>query len=290
MREIKSLGLKPQYEGPSSWWEHVPIAHFLIEYIKPDVVVELGSHYGVSLFSFCEAAKEYSPSTFVHGIDSWKGDVQAGYYGDEVYEVVKAHRDKFHKNRCQLIRSMFSDAAESFGDKSIDLIHIDGLHTYEAVKNDYETWFPKLKENGTILFHDWNERQPGFGVWKLWEEIKNAKEFYFVEIPNGHGLAIATKSKTKPEWHDILESNKILLQTKGILLEENQRIKEELAEKKKEQIIAKKHSQNLENIIKEQKESILILNNHLGQIRKEGLNIKILKRARTMAKKIFLRF
>ena len=55
--------------------EHVPVAHLLIEKIRPDIVVELGTHYGVSYFSFCEAAENYSPVTRVYA-DTWEGDEQ----------------------------------------------------------------------------------------------------------------------------------------------------------------------------------------------------------------------
>ena len=44
-------------------------------------------------------------------------------------------------------------AAESF-DKPIELLFVDGDHKYEAVKSDFELWYPKLIDGGTIAFHD----------------------------------------------------------------------------------------------------------------------------------------
>ena len=72
-------------------------------------------------------------------------------------------------------------------DDSIDLLHIDGLHTYEAVKRDYEQWYPKVKPGGIILFHDVVCRQKGFGVWKFWDGIKDKYETF--QFNHGYGLS-----------------------------------------------------------------------------------------------------
>ena len=248
MNTNKNLEIIPRYFAPSSWWEHVPIAHWLVERTKPEIIVELGSHYGVSLFSFCEAAEKYSPSTFVHAVDTWEGDKQAGYYSNIVYNQVSEHRKKYHTERCNLIRSTFDDASNYFSDKTIDIIHIDGLHTYDAVKNDYLVWNKKLKNGGTILFHDWNVRTGDFGVWKLWDEIKNDNQYHYIEIPSGYGLGIITKTEKKPDWHNELQEDLMALKTKGMLLSQIQKSKEHIMmlESKVEELT--KHSQNLEAI------------------------------------------
>ena len=252
----ESLSLIPRYNAPSSWWEHVPVAHYLVEVLKPSKIIELGTHFGVSYFSFCEAAERYSPQTFIYAIDTWQGDSQAGYYGDKVYERVKNHRDKYHQQRSALIRCRFDQAAERFEKNSIDIIHIDGLHTYEAVKEDYQTWEPMLKEGGSLLFHDWNEREENFGVWKIWEELKKNHSYQCLELPNGHGLGIATRMEHKPDWHIDLEANMELIRMKGKLLSQAQENREEIRRLKEELKEIHKHAENLE-IMNEDKETQL---------------------------------
>ena len=288
MNQPKNLELLPKYYAPSSWWEHVPIAHWIIEKLKPNTIAELGTHYGVSFFSFCEAAEAYSPDTYIYAIDTWEGDGQAGYYKNEVYTKVYENRMKWHSQRSSMLRCTFDEAASRFSEKSIDLIHIDGLHTYEAVRNDFEIWKDKLKENGTIMFHDWNVREKDFGVWKLWDEIKNDSNYQCIETPNGYGLGLATLTTTKPIWHDELQRDLAKLITKGKLLKDLQ------DEKDKNEILAKEmktqnqHSINLETIKNENMNYIDSLIKELEETRqiKKKLEHEIEQGNRTLQVKI----
>ncbi|MGB9592400.1 MAG: hypothetical protein ACPL1K_07770, partial [Candidatus Kryptoniota bacterium] len=48
---------QPLRIAPSAWTEHIPFAMFLVDILKPKVIVELGTHYGVSYCAFCQAVK-----------------------------------------------------------------------------------------------------------------------------------------------------------------------------------------------------------------------------------------
>ena len=117
-----------------SWHRHLPFAYDLVAHLKPKQFVELGVHYGDSYFTFCQSVKDHGIECNCHGIDTWKGDHHAGLYGEEVWEMVKHHNDSNFKEFSTLARESFLKAASRFKDQSIDLLHIDGLHTYEAVQ------------------------------------------------------------------------------------------------------------------------------------------------------------
>jgi hypothetical protein len=176
------------------WMGHKNFAYDLVSNFKPETIVELGTHYGTSFFSFCQAVKDQKYNSYLYAVDTWKGDKHAGKYNDSVYKtVVKIKNIYFKKLNVKLFRQTFNTASNRFKGHSIDLLHIDGLHTYEAVKHDFETWLPKVKDTGIIMFHDIQETKDDFGVYKLWQELKN--KYRYIEFHHSHGLGIIFMSK-----------------------------------------------------------------------------------------------
>ncbi len=169
-----------------AWIEHIPFGMFLIELLKPKVLVELGTFSGGSYLSFCQAIKNCRLDTKAYAVDLWSGDAQTGYYGNEVLSVLRQKHDQEYGGFSRLIQSSFDDAKQYFDNHSIDLLHIDGYHTYEAVCHDFTNWIEKLSDRSIVIFHDINVRERNFGVWKFWEEIKN--KYPSIEFPFCHGL------------------------------------------------------------------------------------------------------
>ncbi len=176
-------------ESPNSWVGHLPFAAWLIQEISPAIFVELGTHSGNSYFSFCQAVAETGISTKCYAVDTWQGDEHAGQYNEEVFAKVNAYHQEHYAGFSRLLRMTFDDALTYFGDESINLLHIDGLHTYEAVRHDFEAWLPKLAPGAVVLFHDTNVRERNFGVWKLWQELQ-ADYPNNLEFVHSHGLGV----------------------------------------------------------------------------------------------------
>ncbi len=63
----------------------------------------------------------------------------------------------------------------------IDLIFIDGGHTYSVVKNDSEKSFEMLKKNGIILWHDYVPgKRSAKDVVRYIDEISNTRKLYCI--------------------------------------------------------------------------------------------------------------
>ena len=77
------------------------------------------------------------------------------------------------------------------GDK-IDLLFIDGDHTYEGVKKDYEMYSPLVGNNGIIAFHDIvPHKQSNCEVEKFWNEIKHQNKYReIIENPDQTSMGI----------------------------------------------------------------------------------------------------
>lgn len=195
---------------PYPWVGHIPFAFHLVEQLKPSVIVELGTHSGNSFCAFCQASKDYSPSTKVYAIDTWQGDDHAGYYDESVYKELKDYVSNHFSTNGIMRRKEFNEGVHDFEDNSIDVLHIDGLHTYNAVRNDFETWLPKLKKDSLILFHDTNVFHEGFEVHRYWDELCKIYPYNFNFLhSNGLGVLLKNENGDYIKFIKLLNSSNI---------------------------------------------------------------------------------
>ena len=183
-----SMLISPRSLMLSAWLGHIPFASWLIEQLEPRSIVELGTHRGASFLSICQAVQEQGLTSRVFAVDTWEGDEHAGFYGDDIYNELHDYQQRNYAGISEMLRMRFNEALEYFADGSIDLLHVDGLHTYEAVREDFETWLPKLSGRAVVMFHDTCVRERGFGVWQYWSEI--SRQYPSFEFTHTHGLGV----------------------------------------------------------------------------------------------------
>lgn len=133
---------------PSAWVENTAEYLRLLEGIG-DIytIVEVGVHYGYSLFTFAHD----HPNAVVVGVDNFS-------YGDskDAERHLANHLPEFKNIRMIALDS--ATAASWWGKPEnyldIDVLHIDAGHQYHEVKNDFELWSKFVRPGGVILFHD----------------------------------------------------------------------------------------------------------------------------------------
>lgn len=183
-----AMFFRPEFLETSGWLEHVPFAFWVVQAHRPRTLVELGSHRGISYFAFCQAVKALGLSTRCHAVDTWEGDSQAGYYQNDIHRSVVERNERSYSEFSSLLRMTFDDALAEIPDGSVDLLHIDGLHTYEAVSHDFTTWLPKMSSRGVVLFHDTNVHTEGFGVQRFFAPLR--ERYPSFEFVHGNGLGV----------------------------------------------------------------------------------------------------
>ena len=150
--------------------------------LRPRVVLEIGTAGGGTLFLFTRAA---DPNAKIISIDLPGGPFGGGYPKWKV---------SFYKSfarggqRIYLLRRDSHDprtlekVKEILGGEKVDFLFIDGDHTYEGVKKDFEMYSPLVRKGGIIAFHDICPHPPETKceVSRFWNEVK--RRYRYLEI------------------------------------------------------------------------------------------------------------
>jgi hypothetical protein len=171
----------------SAWSRLIPVLFALFSLVRPRRFVELGVHNGMSFFAACQASAYVQSNTECVAIDSWVGDPHASFHPSTVFDEFKLKLTKDYHS-AYFIQGVFSHAVNCFENASVDLLHIDGYHTYEAAKADFDGWLCKMSDVGIIMFHDINVHERNFGVWQLWRELCDS--YIGLSFMHSHGLGL----------------------------------------------------------------------------------------------------
>ena len=133
---------------PSAWKGHRGFAQWLVQLIQPKITVELGVDYGYSTFVLAEN----NPGQ-VYGIDTFEGDAHAGQRDLAQYQSVVDFKTTNVFDNVHLIKDTF-DNVNATWTEPIDILHIDGLHTGDAVTHDVVNWSRFFHYKTVVLMHD----------------------------------------------------------------------------------------------------------------------------------------
>jgi predicted O-methyltransferase YrrM len=139
----------------------------IVKNIAVKIIVEIGTAYGTSAMVLSRGGAE------VHTIDNYKI-----YNNPRMYKMIRYYLYLYSKGNIHAYKNDSVKIADVWLNESINLLYIDGGHSYEQVKADYRAWYSKVKKNCLILFHDVNKKCPGvlkFHDTDLQEEIKKGK-------------------------------------------------------------------------------------------------------------------
>lgn len=167
----------------------------IVEKLNPKKIIEIGTFYGGTLWFFIQASKNLETFTVIDlpipPTDERHQDMMSSRAqwlswikdGQEIHDKIGNSRQP------EIIASVFRENP----DCDIDLLHIDGDHTYEGVKADYENYKNLVRPGGLIVFHDVVNIPE---VNRFWIELESSiedsecKKLIFSNEPDSWGIGI----------------------------------------------------------------------------------------------------
>lgn len=149
-------------------WETKPEQQALMVYATPvpdnGVIVEIGCEFGMSTGAFCSAAKK---TVSITSVDLFPGD------------MIDVHRKNLKEAGYDGRSKRISGDSATVGltwDKPIDLLFVDGDHTYEGVLADMNAWLHHVKVGGVVIFHDCaveTNKTPHYLHHEVWRAVQH---------------------------------------------------------------------------------------------------------------------
>lgn len=122
--------------------------------VSNKTMVEIGSFIGESTVIFAQHFKHViAIDPFVPDYDPQDPTCNSNFDFEKIYQEFLSNIEEV-KDKVTVYRITSNDAVKLLKDK-YDFIYIDGLHTYEGVKEDIINYQPLVKEGGVIGGHDY---------------------------------------------------------------------------------------------------------------------------------------
>lgn len=174
--------------------EFAPLVAYLLR-DPPHTVVEIGSDRGGSFYAWCQIA---DPDGLLISVDLPGGEF--GVFSEDVIDVMRSYATG--RQRVETIVGSSHDPATLarlrgiLGERPIDLLFIDGDHSYSGVRADFEQYAPLARR---VVLHDIlpHPRRPDCQVDRYWREIRadhRVVEFIDPADPDWGGLGLVATS------------------------------------------------------------------------------------------------
>jgi predicted O-methyltransferase YrrM len=189
-----------------SWFGSYGIVAHLAQMAKAENILEIGVAYGYHADFLCTALlniQYVGVDPYLANYDAndiFSNDVQRLFNEkdpqlvmDRLFNIVSSNLQKFD-GRAKLLREKSWDAAARFEDNSLDLVYIDGDHTYQGVVKDLASWFPKVRKGGIICGDDIG-----------WPGVKRAVDEFFLRLGKDYQIISKDGFENMPAFYYIVE-------------------------------------------------------------------------------------
>jgi predicted O-methyltransferase YrrM len=143
-------------------------------------ILEIGSYLGCSACCFGARMAEQNSGT-IYCIDTWNNDAMTEGEKD-TFQTFRDNTKEFTPFIVP-VRGFSTDVVPQIRQSvsSLDLLFIDGDHSYEGAKNDWEAYKDFLHSGSVVVFHDFGWAE---GVKRVIEEDVKPRVGSFNNLPN----------------------------------------------------------------------------------------------------------
>ena len=162
--------------------------------LQPATVLEIGTSMGGTLYLWTRLAR---PDALIISVDLPGGKFGGGYspLRTPLYQRFAREQQQLHLLRASSHdESTIAEVRRLLGARSVDFLFIDGDHTYEGVKQDWEMYSPLVRQGGLVAFHDIAGNYDTTQVKRLWDVIKSdyVHREYMTHPRGFYGIGVLT--------------------------------------------------------------------------------------------------
>jgi hypothetical protein len=198
--------LQPDFNEIPGWFAYEELYDKMVEVANDNCVfVEVGAWFGKSTNHLAKKIRESKKNIHFTTVDTWKGTddedihqtIVGSFSGDIFYEFIDNTIYSNNYGQIETIKDTSRNAANNFANNSIDYIMLDAGHSYDALKDDLNVWYNKVKPGGIVSGDD-------YGV--FYGVTQAADEFFYGQFEKGFRSFIRKKPRiqvrhllTKPD-------------------------------------------------------------------------------------------
>jgi predicted O-methyltransferase YrrM len=179
-----------------------------VQGIQPKTILEIGTAKGGTLYALCQVAAD---DATIISLDLPGGQFGGGYSQDDAdkFGSYKKGNQRLEFIRDDSHRPVVRDAVSVLADGPLDVLVIDGDHTREGVKKDWDMYSPLVREGGLIAFHDicYHPMVPDCQVDRFWNYLEGRYDSDRIIDPSDTtwgGIGIIRKGEVKLNHDSVL--------------------------------------------------------------------------------------
>jgi hypothetical protein len=185
--------LQPDFNEIPGWFAYEELYDKMVEVANDNCVfVEVGAWFGKSTNHLAKKIRESKKNIHFTTVDTWKGTddedihqtIVGSFSGDIFYEFIDNTIYSNNYGQIETIKDTSRNAANNFANNSIDYIMLDAGHSYDALKDDLNVWYNKVKPGGIVSGDD-------YGV--FYGVTQAADEFFYGQFEKGFRSFIRKK-------------------------------------------------------------------------------------------------